>query len=365
MSRTVGVEEEHFLVDPITRTLVRDGSRVIGRTSTTLGNSVSCEFSRSQIELRTLPCTDAQQLRQELLRLRSAVATAATAEGLRLCACGTPVVGDDQPLLIGEHPRYRAELNQYRGMLDDFDVCAVHVHVQLPDREIAVLVANHLRPWLPVVVALSANSPFCCSRDTGYAAWRAVIRGRFPCLGPPPYVESLREYEQLADAMAAAGAMLAPDLPLWDIRPNPRLPTIEIRCMDVVTDVDDTVALAMLVRGLVETAHTRVQAGDPGPFVSSELLRAAYWRAARDGWSGFGFDPMTGELVPATDLTHRLVDEIRPALEEHSDVSVVMKFLHRLTLRGTGADCQRAAAARSGDMAGVVDYLIAETAART
>ncbi len=295
--------------------------------------------------------------------MRSAVATAAIAEGLRLCACGTPIVSDDQPLVIGKHPRYRAELNQYRGMLDDFDVCAVHVHVELPDREIAVLVANHLRLWLPLLVALSANSPFCRGRDTGYADWRAVIRGRFPCLGPPPYTESWRDYEQVAEAITAAGAMLGPNLPLWDIRPNLRLPTIEIRCMDVVASVDDTVALAMLVRALVVTAQMRVQAGDRGPRVSSELLRAAYWRAARDGWSGYGVDFTTGKVGPTAELTDRLVGEIRPALEEHSDMPVVTEFLRRLTLRGTGADCQRAAAARSRELAGAVDYLVAVTSA--
>jgi glutamate---cysteine ligase / carboxylate-amine ligase len=364
-SPTIGVEEEHFVVDPVTRAPAQAGPEVVARAAKTLSDSVCCEFSRSQVELKTQPCGDAAELRQQLRRLRSAVAAAAAAEGLRLCACGTPVVGGGEPVTVGEHPRYRAGLEQFRGMLDDFGVCAAHVHVHLPDRGLAVLVANHLRPWLPTLVALSANSPFCQGRDTGYATWRAVIRGRFPCLGPPPYAESLQHYEEVAAAIAESGAMLESALPFWDIRPNPRFPTIEIRCMDVVTDVDDTVALAMLVRALVTTALAKVQAGDAGPRVCSEVLRAAYWRAARDGWSGCGVDPLTGGVVPTAVLPDRLLGALRPALEEHGDTQVVKDFLRRLEMRGTGADEQRFAAARRGGLAGVVDHLIAVTAART
>jgi carboxylate-amine ligase len=256
-------------------------------------------------------------------------------------------------------------LDQYRAMLDDFDISAMHVHVHLPERELAVLVANHLRPWLPLLVALSANSPFCDGRDTGYADWRAAIRGRFPCLGPPPYAESLRHHEEIASAIAASGAMLAPDLPFWDIRPNPLFPTIEIRCMDVVADVEDAVALTMLVRAMVTSALARVRAGDPGPRACSELLRSAYWRAARDGWSGSVIDPVIGEVVPAAVLTRRLLDEVGPTLEQFGDTQVVTELLRRLTARGGGAERQRAASAAAGTLTGVVDDLIALTAGRT
>ena len=217
----------------------------------------------------------AAQLREQLFRLRGAAADAAAAEGLRICAAGTPVLAACAPAPIGEHPRYRAGVAQYRGMLDDFAICALHVHVRLPDAEVAVLVGNHLRPWLPLLVALSANSPFHQGRDTGYADWRAVIRSRFPCLGPPPYAESLRHQSELAAAMAESEAMLNADTPYWDIRANSKFSTVEIRSMDVNADLDDTVAVTILVRALVATSTARVLAGDPGPRPCSELLRAA------------------------------------------------------------------------------------------
>ncbi|MFF4226636.1 glutamate-cysteine ligase family protein [Streptomyces abikoensis] len=155
-------------------------------------------------------------------------------------------------------PRYHAGLLQYRSLLDEFVLCALHAHVHLPERETAVLVSNHLRPWLPLLVAMSANSPYHRGRDTGYAGWRAVIRGCFPCLGPPPYATSLDEYEHLAAARTATEAMPEPGMPFWDVRPNPHPPTLEVRTMDVLPDTDDTVAKTLIIRALVTTSASSV-----------------------------------------------------------------------------------------------------------
>jgi carboxylate-amine ligase len=359
---TIGVEEEHFLIDPVTRTPQPAAASVVARAAPHLGDLIDGEFFRTQVEIKTPPCVEAVQLRAELTNLRAGAAAAAAEEGLRLCASGTPVLGGSGPPAIGDHPRYRAGVAQYRAMLDDFLVCSLHVHVHLPDRELAVLVSNHLRPWLPLLIAMSANSPFHQGIDTGYADWRAMIRSRFPCLGPPPYAESLREHEELAVAMADSGAMLDAATPFWDIRPNPRLPTVEIRTMDVTADIDDTVALAVLVRALVTTASGRARAGDPGPRPSSELLRAAYWRAARDGWPGCGIDAVTGQVVPAAVQLASLVDHVGAALHRHGDTGLVREFVGRLTARGTGAELQRASLERQGTYADVVDDLVSLTA---
>ncbi|MET9664776.1 glutamate--cysteine ligase [Streptomyces sp. NPDC006475] len=360
-SPTVGVEEEYLLVDPLTRAVEAAGPRVVARARAAVGESVSGEFTRYQVEGRTEPCARSSDLRNALTGMRAALCAAAEKEGLRLCASGTPVVGRTDPAEVGDHWRYRAGVDQYRAMLDDFAVCAVHVHVHLPDREASVLVGNHLRPWLPLLVAMSSNSPFHQGHDTGYASWRSVIRGRFPCLGPPPYAESLDDHERLATAMEETEAMLDAATPFWDIRPNPRLPTLEVRAMDVLPDIEDTVALTLLVRALVVTAAARVGQGDPGPRVCSEVLRAAYWRAARDGWAGSGVDAPSGGILPSAVQAERLVGFVRPALEEHGDLDTVTAFLRRLATRGSGAERQRAAGERGG-LKAVVDDLVAATA---
>lgn len=364
MKPTVGIEEEYFLVDPVTRAPTAAAEAVVTRASAEVGRAVSHEFTQFQLEQRTSPCADAEELRGELVRLRFSAAAAAAAEGVRLCASGTPVVAPRESWAVGDHPRYRAGVAQYRAMLDDFAVSAMHVHVHLPDREAAVMVGNHLRPWLPLLVALAANSPFHLGRDTGYADWRTVIRSRFPCLGPPPYAESMRQHDELAARIAESDAMLDARMPFWDVRPNPALPTVEVRSMSVEADVDDALACAVMIRALVMTATSKVVAGDPGPRPPSELLRAAYWRAARDGWSGSGVDALSGEVLPTRVQAQRLAAYVRPALEDCGDVDVVAAFLHRLNARGTGAERQRASARRHGSLTGVVDDLIAETARR-
>jgi carboxylate-amine ligase len=361
---TIGAEEEYLLVDPVTRAPTAAADRVIARARAVLGDAVSAEFTQFQLEIRTPPCATAEELRRALVALRAGAVSAAAAEGVRICASGTPVIAPLEPLAVGEHPRYRAGVKQYRAMLDDFAVCALHTHVHQPDREIAVLAGNHLRPWLPLLVALSANSPFHHGRDTGYADWRAMIRSRFPCLGPPPYADSISDHDALAVRMAESEAMLDAETPFWDIRPNPRVPTLEVRSMSVAANVDDTVALAVLIRALVATMCSKVVAGDPGPRPPSELLRAAYWRAARDGWSGSGVDALSGQILPMPVQADRLIDHVRPALEHHGDLDVVLDYRRRLDSRGTGAERQRASAARHGALTAVVDDLISETARR-
>ena len=133
--------------------------------------------------------------------------------------------------------------------------------------------------------------------------------------------------------------------------------------MDVTADVDDTVALAVLVRALVSTATASVHSGDPGPRPCSELLRAAYWRAARDGWSGSGVDALTGRILPVAVQADRLLGYVRPALDAHGDLHLVTEFLRRLATYGGGAERQRVSSDHHG-LTGVVDDLVAVTERR-
>ncbi|MEV2255578.1 YbdK family carboxylate-amine ligase [Streptomyces sp. NPDC050147] len=359
---TIGVEEEFFLVDPHTRFLVPAGPAVAERAAEEVGDLVTEEFALCQVEGRTSPCRSTGELRGDLERVRGALVTAARAQGADLCASGTAVMQEAGPVLVADHPRYQAGQMQYRSMMDDFAISALHVHVHLPDRELAVWTANHLRPWLPLLIALSANSPFHRGSDTGYASWRSIIRSRFPCLGPPPYAATLEEHEQLAVTIAQTEAMLDAGTPFWDLRPNPRLPTLEIRAMDVLQDLDDTVAVAVLLRALTVTAAARAKCGDPGPVWEGEVLRAACWRAARDGWSGKGFDPVTGQYRPVAALAENVLAFLRPALEEAGDLGEVVALFDRLSRRGDGAARQRAWAAGGAGPRAVVDRLVLATA---
>ncbi|MGW5262222.1 carboxylate-amine ligase [Microbispora sp. NPDC004025] len=356
----MGVEEEYVVVDPATRAAAPRAREVVGRAAGALGERTNTEITLFQVEAKTGPHAGVTGLEEDLRRTREAVAAAAREEGLALVASGTPVLGDVVPPPIIDGPRYQVGIENYRALHDEQSICAGHVHVHLPDRERAVLVGNHLRPWLPVLITLMANSPFWMGRDTGYASWRTLCWTKWPVAGPPPYFASLEEYERLTGALAEAGVLVDPGTIFWDVRPSARLPTIEVRVTDVPATAAESALLAMVVRGLVMTALERVERGDPGPEPSPELLRAAYWQSARDGLDGHGIDPLTGVRRPARDLADALLRHVTPALEETGDLAEVTARLKVLYAAGTGAARQWAAHARRGRAEDVVDHLVAQ-----
>ncbi|MCG5219795.1 glutamate--cysteine ligase [Streptosporangium sp. KLBMP 9127] len=354
----MGVEEEYLVVDPATREVVPRADEVVERASLELGEQVCTEITRFQVEAKTTPCAGIAELAEQLRRLRSAVAEAARGVGLAVVASGTPVLGEIVPPPITEDPRYGVGIANYRALHDEQSICAGHVHVHLPDRERAVLVGNHLRPWLPVLVAMTANSPFWAGRDTGYACWRTLTWGKWPVAGPPPYFASLAEFDALVGALTGSGALVDPGTIFWDVRPSTRFPTLEVRVADVPATAGESALLALIVRALVTVSLTRVEDGDPGPRFPAELLRAAYWRAARDGLDGHGVDVISGELRPAGELVDGLLRHIGPALAETGDLDLARTACDRLRAAGTGAARQRAAHDKRGRPADVVDHLL-------
>ncbi|MEV0220427.1 glutamate--cysteine ligase [Streptomyces sp. NPDC050704] len=335
---SIGVEEEYLVIDPQTRSVVPCAAAVVARCAS---EQISAEITQFQIEAKTVPCQDAAK---ELTALRVQVAAAARAEGLAVVATGTPVFGNAVPPPINEHPRYAVGTANYRALHDEQSICASQVHVHLPDREEAVLVSNHLRPWLPTLLALLANSPFWQGRDTGYASWRSLAWAKWPVAGPPPYFHGIDDYERIVAQLTEAKVLVDPGTIFWDVRPSARVPTIEVRVTDVPVTAAESAWLARLVRALVIVSLEQVRRGDPGPVVSAELLRASYWQAARDGLDGNAIEPLGGRLVPAAKQVQGLLDLVRPVLHLDAPVS-------------TGAARQRAAYARGGFQA-VVDDLV-------
>ena len=175
----------------------RWAEELVDRAKPTLGGRVSGEITKFQVETRTGPCLDVGQVLGELAGARAELSAAAGAEGLRIIASGTPVLGDVVPQPITEGPRQERGTAMFRGLHDELSLCAMHVHVEMPDRERAVLVSNHLRQYLPTIIALAANSPYWPEQDTGYASWRTIAWTRWPVAGPPPYFTSAAHYDEL------------------------------------------------------------------------------------------------------------------------------------------------------------------------
>lgn len=249
MALRFGIEEEYFVVDPVSREVVPRAPAVVRRARAALGDRASTELVAFLAEAKTPPCDDLDKLAEQIRAMRAAMAAAAAAEGVRLAATGTPVLGAVVPAPIGAGPRYAESLAVYRGLDDEQSICSCHVHVEMPDRELAVQVSNHLRPWLPTLLALSANSPYWAGRDTGHACWRAMAWARWPVAGPPPFFASAAHYDDLVGTLLGCGALMDTGTVFWDVRPSARLPTVEVRLADVAPTAAEATVFAALVRG--------------------------------------------------------------------------------------------------------------------
>ncbi|MCE6997133.1 glutamate--cysteine ligase [Saccharothrix sp. S26] len=354
---TLGVEEEFLLVDARTGEPVPRGDEVVAAAKSRFGVELDVELVKAQVETRTPVCHDLADVRRQLLGLRLVAAECAHALGCRVLAVGAPPVGRPD-LPTGGQDRYRLLAEDYRLLAAEQSICGCHVHVAVPDPEAAVQVCNHVRLWLPVLTALSANSPFVRGRDTGYASWRSVVWSRWPGAGPPPYFESAAHYDATCDMLLACGAARDRRMIYWDVRPSAHLPTVEVRVADVAATVDEAVLLAALVRALVTTALADLGRGLRASPVPAEVLRAATWRAARDGIGGLSLDVLSGRLVPARLLLDRLVHRVHDQLD---DADLVRRLLSTLDGEGGGADRQRRAFARAGRMSDVLDQLARDT----
>jgi glutamate---cysteine ligase / carboxylate-amine ligase len=358
-ARTVGVEEEFLLIDADTATAAARVDEVEAALDPAIRRQMRREFHASQLELATGVCTELADLRGQIATLRRSAATAAATVGCRLVAVGTAVI-DGPPPPVTDDPRYARMAERFGAIADTPGLCGCHVHVGVPDRELAVLVCNHLRPWLPVLQATAANSPFADGRDTGHASWRSVLWGQWPSAGPTPYLRDLRDYECTVERMIATGVMMDEGMIYWYARPSVRYPTVEVRVGDVCATVEDTVLVAALIRALVDTVIGDIHAGRPAPDVPDGLLAAAHWRAARDGLEGHGVDAVTATVTPAWGQLDRLVGTIEPALTRHGDLAAVHDLLDLLRQRGTGAARQRRAR-RDGGLREVLALLAGQT----
>ncbi|WP_344534883.1 glutamate--cysteine ligase [Streptomyces albiaxialis] len=356
---TVGLEEEYLLVDPVTRRVEPRGQDVAAMAASDgLGDRAVPELTRYQVEARTVPHTAVRELGEEVRDLRVGVARAAARRGLCIVSSGSPVLGQTVPPPISEGARYARSVATFRALDDEQTACGCHIHVGIPDPARALRVSNHLRCWIPALIALSANSPYWQATDTGYASWRTMTLARWPVAGPPPYLESPAHYEELVGRLVETGALMDRGGVYWDIRPSSHVPTLEFRAPDALATAEEATLLAALVKAMAATALAAVAAGEPAPRPQQELLRAACWRAARDGLSGQSVDLPASRLVPTAVRLDRLLNWVAPALRAHGDLDLVCGAWTRLRLGGNGADRQRAAYRRGTRLPGVVDHLI-------
>ncbi|MCV7442091.1 glutamate--cysteine ligase [Mycobacterium paraense] len=348
---TFGAEEEFLLVDPQTgEPAPRNGA--VAEEAKRRGVELQLELSSCQVETASGVASTSAELEEQLTRLRHAAAQAAESAGVRLLAAGLPPTTPHE-FPVTDTPRYRRIGADYGMVAHEQGICGCHVHVEVPDRAAAIRVSNWLRPWLPSLLALSANSRIYRSADSGYASWRSVLWRRWPVAGPPPFFPAPDDYERTVRMLIDSGIILDHKMVYWDVRPSENFPTIEVRVADVPATVAETVLLATLVRAAVMTALDE-QADEPGRLAPA-ALRAAYWKAAHDGLSGSSLDLIHGRgAVPARELLAAFVRRLRPALDALGEYDRVTTELDRVATEGNGAMRQRRAWEKRRDVLDVV-----------
>lgn len=358
---TVGVEEEFLLID--TRTLrVVPAAPLVLDTAAGLPHELHPEGTRYQVEISTPVAHSAVTLRAELAALRRTLARAARAHGCRLLAAPSPVVALEGPLhLTDDEPRQREQHRRFGALTDTLVSCGRHIHIGTLDVDTAVAVSNRVRPWLPTLIALAANSPFWGGRDTGHASWRAMAWAGWPSAGLPPHFTSTAHFRRSVQNLLGSGAALDTKMVYWDLRPSGHWPTLEIRAPDMSPDLDTAILQAELARALVAKALQEISEHRPEPAIRDDVLRLARWRAAHDGLEGFGLDPYTGAELPAADLAEALLDHVAADLAVAGDLDHAAKTMAGLLRDGSGAHRQRAAYARRQDLNDVLRHLADET----
>lgn len=346
---TIGVEEELLLVDGECR-LAPHAERVAERFGGRLTGGVSTEIFANQIELKTGICLDAGEAERELGALRRAL----LADGTRLMGAGLYPDEAGEAVLVSK-PRYDAVRRDFASLLST-PPCGLHVHVGMPDPETAVCVANALRHHLPLLQALTANSPFRDGRDSGLASARMAVVRSYPRFELPREFRDYADFRRVADQLILAAGVDDYTYLWWDVRPHPKLGTVEVRGMDVQTTAAANAAVAALIQALAAMEIDR-----PGPGgLSREALEESYHQAGR-----YGLDARLmvdrDTAAPAREAARGVLRAARPYAAQLGGDGA-LEEIERILREGNGAQSQRRLHERGG-MPGLLGALRGATEA--
>ncbi len=356
---TLGAEEELHLIDLDTRRLSAQAPQILARLPE---EHYSAEIQRTTVETNTSVVTTLAGLRSEILRLRAGLIEVASPEGLGVAAVGTAPESAFAEIELTPDGRYGRMKEQYRLLVDEQLICGTQIHVGVSGPDLAIQVAQRVARDLPVLLALSASSPYWNGQDTGYASIRSIIWQRWPSAGATGQLHSAAEYDRLVEDLIRSGVIADARMAYFDVRPSSHAPTLELRVSDACPIADDVVLIAGLFRAMALAAERDIAAARPHVPLADPMYRAAMWQAARGGLAGDLLD-LSGRPrpVPASDAVRALVERLRPSLDIAGDYDEVHELAESVLARGSSADRQRAAFAERGDLNDVVDLVVQET----
>ncbi|MEU9039909.1 glutamate--cysteine ligase [Streptomyces sp. NPDC048352] len=363
--RSVGVEEELLLVDAESGTPLAVSGAVLaaadrvawqqadgGAGAGEKPHEFEAELQKEQLEFATKPVTHMGELQDEIIRIRGEATRHAEKAGAAVAAVATSPLPVRPSLNAGKRYQWLGE--QFGLTAQEQLTCGTHVHVSVDSDEEGVAVLDRIRPWLAVLTAISANSPFWQGEDSGYGSYRSRVWNRWPSAGPVDVFGSADHYHEQVRAMIGTGVLRDEGMIYFDARLSSSYPTVEVRVADVCLHATTPVLLAALVRGLVETASRAWRAGEPPARVGTSLLRLASWRAGRSGLDGPLLHPETMRETSAAHAVEALYQHVREALRDHGDDERVRRAIAHLHEQGNGARVQRRLLSSEGSLAQVV-----------
>jgi glutamate---cysteine ligase / carboxylate-amine ligase len=354
---TIGVEEELMIVDGETLDLVNAIETLLEDAPQ---GAIKPELMESVLEISTDPAPDTREAEAQLRALRRQVAAAANSKGLQIGSAGTHPFAMWEDQRIVARPRYRDLISALRFVARQELIFGMHVHVGMNDPDKAIHVANGIRVHVPILLALSANSPFWRADSTGLVSTRTPIFRAFPRVGIPPAYRDWEDYQRRIAFMVDSGVMEDYTYLWYDVRPHPNLGTVEIRVCDSQTRVEHTIALAALIQAMVKELATHFEEGKKLADYPWEMLDENKWIASRHGLESELVDLPSSDRVPAKVLAKRLLDRLRgPAQDLGCDDALA--GIEDLVARGNGAARQIVVWEANHDLREVMAEIVAAT----
>jgi len=364
------VEEEYLLVDLATRDVDENPPTRLLQACTERGaGHINPEFLRSQLEVSTRVCHSVAEMREELRRLRAIIVETAREYGLAPIAASTHPFARSTRQMPTEKEQFFAVAREMQSAARRLMVGGMHVHVGIDDDDLRVDLMNQLSYFVPHLLALSCSSPFWEGELTGLMSFRLNIFSSLPRTGLPERFSGYSELRRHLDMLIRNGLIENATQMWWDVRPNPRNPTLEMRVMDCCTSIDDSVCLAALVVCLTRMLYRLRRNNQSWRWYKNVLIAENRWRAMRYSFDEQLLDLARGELVPFSQMVEELIALVREDAEALGCVREV-EYARTILERGTSAHRQirtysqaRAAGASEREaLQAVVDCLVRETA---
>ena len=359
---TLGIEEEFQLLDRRTGDLCSCAQTILDKGAPYFGQQIKPEMLQSTLEFVSDVLPDIAAARKELYAARSLLSRIVEEEGLALVSAGTHPSASwwDQTRTL--HERYIALEEEYQDVGRSILIFGMHVHVGMPDKELAIKIMNQARTWLPHLIAFSSNSPFWYGRMTGLKSYRTVVWKRFPRSGIPKVFTSWDHFDCYVQDLVKMQCIDNAKKIWWDIRPHPFFETIEFRVFDMPATIEDTLALAALSQALVAKLAWLNRHDQEVPVLATDYIEENKWRAMR-----YGLDAEVLDFVQRRRLGMRqsigelldFVDDVVDDLGSRSEIAYMRDLLD--DPRGTGADRQIAIYQESQDIHQVQQFLMEQT----